>query len=132
MNMRDGWSLPFRYFVGILCLGAVIAFLIYAHQAVTNLVIAAFVAYLINPAVVYLIENTRMARTAAVNLVYFTAVMLLVALPATLAPIFYDEAQIIIKDVLDLSNQLRMTLSRPVHFLGLVFHLDECILMFAM
>lgn len=125
MNSRDGWSLPFRYFVGILCLGAVIAFLIYAHQAVTNLVIAAFVAYLINPAVVYLIENTRMARTAAVNLVYFTAVMLLVGLPVTLAPIFYDEAQIIIKDVLDLSNQLRMTLSRPVHFLGLVFHLDE-------
>jgi predicted PurR-regulated permease PerM len=123
--MREGWSLPFRYVVGILCLGAIFAFLIYAHQAVTNLVIAAFVAYLINPAVVYLIENTRMGRTAAVNLVYFTAVMLLVGLPATLAPIFYDEAQIIIKDVLDLSNQLRMTLSRPVHFLGLVFHLDE-------
>jgi len=125
MNMRDGWSLPFRYVVGILCLGAGIAFLIYAHEAVTNLVIAAFVAYLINPAVVYLIENTRMARTAAVNLVYFTAVMLLVGLPVTLAPIFYDEAQIIIKDVLDLSNQLRMTLSQPVRFLGLVFHLDE-------
>ena len=125
MNMRDGWSLPFRYVVGILCLGAGIAFLIYAHQAVTNLVIAAFVAYLINPAVVYLIENTRVARTAAVNLVYFTAVILLVGIPATLAPIFYDEAQIIIRDVLDLSNQLRMTLSRPVHFLGLVFHFDE-------
>ena len=46
-------------------------------------------------------------------------------IPATLAPIFYDEAQIIIRDVLDLSNQLRMTLSRPVHFLGLVFHFDE-------
>jgi predicted PurR-regulated permease PerM len=125
MNMRDGWSLPFRYIVGILCLGAVIAFLFYAHQAVTNLVIAAFVAYLINPAVVYLTETTRMARTAAVNLVYFTAVILLVGIPATLAPIFYDEAQIIIRDVLDLSNQLRMTLSRPVHFLGLVFHFDE-------
>jgi predicted PurR-regulated permease PerM len=125
MNMRDGWSLPFRYVVGILCLGAVIAFLFYAHQAVTNLVIAAFVAYLINPAVVYLTETTRMARTAAVNLVYFTAVILLVGIPATLAPIFYDEAQIIIRDVLDLSNQLRMTLSRPVHFLGLVFHFDE-------
>jgi len=125
MNMRDGWSLHFRYAIGILCLGALFALLIYAHQAVTNLAIAAFVAYLINPAVVYLTENTRMARTAAVNLVYFTAVMLLVGLPATLTPIFYDEAQIIIKDVVDLSNQLRMTLSRPVQFLGLVFHLDE-------
>lgn len=125
MNTSDGWSLSFRYFVGILCLVAVIALLIYAHQAVTNLAIAAFVAYLINPAVVYLTENTRMARTVAVNLVYFSAVILLVGVPATLAPIFYDEAQIIVSDLLDLSNQLHMTLSRPVHFLGLVFHLEE-------
>ena len=125
MNTGAGWSLSFRYFVGILCLGALIALLIYAHEAVTNLVIAAFVAYLINPAVVYLTETTRLARAAAVNIVYFTAVILLVGIPATLAPIFYDEAQIIIRDILDLSNQLRLTLSRPVHFLGLVFHLDE-------
>ena len=125
MNTSDGWSLPFRYTVAIICLIAGIALLLYAHEAVTNLVIAAFVAYLINPAVVYLTQTTRMGRTAAVNLVYFSAVVLLVGVPATLAPIFYDEAQIIARDLLDLSNQLRMTLSRPVHFLGLVFHLEE-------
>lgn len=125
MNTSDGWSRSFRYFVGIFCLVAVIAFLVYAHRAVTNLMIAAFVAYLIHPAVVYLTETTRMARMVAVNLVYFTAVVLLVGLPATLAPIFYDEAQIIVQDLLDLSNQLRLILSRPVHFLGLVFHLEE-------
>jgi predicted PurR-regulated permease PerM len=90
MNTGAGWSLPFRYFVGILCLGALIAFLFYAREAVTNLVIAAFVAYLINPAVVYLTETTRLARAAAVNIVYFTAVILLVGVPATLAPIFYE------------------------------------------
>src|SRR5687767_1128705 len=125
MNMRDGWSLPFRYVVGILFLVAGIALLFYAHQTVTNLAIAAFVAYLINPAVIYLTENTRMGRTAAVNLVYFTAVILLVGVPVTLAPIFYDEAQIIVRDLLDLSSQVYTTLSRPVHFLGLVFHLEE-------
>lgn len=125
MNTSDGWSLVFRYVVGILCLIAIIGLLLYAHEAVTNLVIAAFVAYLINPAVVYLTETMRMARTAAVNLVYFTAVILLVGIPATLAPIFYDEAQIIVSDLLDLSNQVATTLSRPVHFLGMVFYLDE-------
>lgn len=125
MNNSDNWSLSFRYAVGILCLIALIAFLIYAHRAVTNLVIAAFIAYLINPAVVYLTDTTRMARKEAVNLVYFTAVILFVGVPATLAPIFYDEAQIIAQDLLDLSNQLYLTLSRPVHFLGLVFHLEE-------
>jgi predicted PurR-regulated permease PerM len=44
--------------------------------------------------------------------------------PATLTPIFYDEAQIVIQDLLDLSNQLGATLSKPVQIGSLVFHLE--------
>jgi predicted PurR-regulated permease PerM len=123
--MRETWSVPFRYIVGIVSLVLFLALLVYARDAVTNLAIAAFVAYLINPAVVYLTTRTRMARVAAVNLVYFSAVILLIGLPSTLLPIFYDEAQIIIGDLLDLSNQLRQSLSMPIRFGGLVFHLEE-------
>jgi predicted PurR-regulated permease PerM len=122
--MRDTWSVPFRYVVGIASLILFVALLIYAHEAVTNLAIAAFVAYLINPAVVYLTARTRLSRVSAVNLVYFSAVILLIGLPATLLPIFYDEAQFITRDLLDLSNQLRHTLATPIRFGGLVFHLD--------
>lgn len=125
MNRDTQWSLSFRYLMGILFFAALIAFIFYAHDAVRNLVIAAFIAYLINPAVVYLSTSTRMSRTAAVNTVYFSALILLVGVPATLAPIFYDEAQIVIQDILNLSNQLRQVLSRPVHVGGLVFHLEE-------
>jgi predicted PurR-regulated permease PerM len=123
--MRDAWSLSFRYVVGIISLILLIALLIYAQDAVTNLAIAAFVAYLINPAVVYLTSRTRLDRVAAVNLVYFSAVILLIGLPATLLPIFADEAQIVIQDLLNLSNQLSQTLSSPIYFFGLVFHLEE-------
>src|SRR5919108_6690916 len=123
--MRETWSLPFRYIVGIISFVLLVAFLIYAHEAVTNLAIAAFVAYLINPAVVYLITRTRMKRAAAVNLVFFSAVVLLIGLPATLLPIFSDEAQIVIEDILNLANQLRQTLSSPIRIGGLVFHLEE-------
>ncbi|MGZ9235465.1 MAG: AI-2E family transporter, partial [Anaerolineales bacterium] len=125
MTMRENWSLSFRYIVGIICFVLFVALLIYARDAVTNLAIAAFVAYLINPAVVYLTTRTRVDRVAAVNLVYFTSVILLIGLPATLLPIFYDEAQIIIQDLLDLSDQLRRTLSNPIRVGGLVFHLEE-------
>jgi len=104
---------------------AVVAFIFYAGEAIRNLIIAAFVAYLINPAVDYLSHHTRMTRTAAVNLVYFSALILLVGLPATLAPIFYDEAQIVIQDLLNLTNQLSDTLAQPVRIFGLVFHLEE-------
>ena len=125
MIPRDNWSLSFRYVVGIISLVLLIAFLIYAHDAVTSLAIAAFVAYLINPAVNYLMAHTRMGRVAAVNLVYFSTVILLIGLPATLLPIFADEVQIIIRDLLNLTEQLRERLASPIHFFGLTFHLQE-------
>ncbi|HMB21382.1 MAG TPA: AI-2E family transporter [Anaerolineales bacterium] len=125
MIPRENWSPTFRYVVGITGLVLLIALLIYARDAVANLAVAAFVAYLINPAVTYLMTRTRMERGAAVNLVYFSAVLLLIGLPATLLPIFYDEAQIIIADLLNLTDQIRITLSHPIRFFGLTFHLEE-------
>jgi len=124
MNNDTQWSVTFRYVMGILLFVAFVAFLFYAHDAARNLAIAAFVAYLINPAVDYLKERTKMSRTAAVNLVYFTALILLAGVPATLAPIFYEEAQNVIQDLLNLSNQLGATLSQPVRVAGFVFHLE--------
>lgn len=125
MNTRENWSLTFRYLVGIISFVLLVAFLIYAHDAVTNLAIAAFVAYLINPAVVYLTSRTRIGRVAAVNLVYFSTVLLILGLPSTLLPIFADEAQIVVQDLLDLTNQLSQTFSGPIRFFGLTFHLEE-------
>ncbi len=124
MNNDKQWSLTFRYVAGIVFFAVVIAFLFYAHDAVRNLVIAGFVAYLINPAVDYLKRQTRVSRKAAVNLVYFSALILLVGVPATLTPIFYDEAQIVIQDLLDIFNQLGATLSQPVVIGSLTFHLE--------
>src|SRR5215216_1979328 len=125
MNRESQWSLSFRYVMGVLFFAALIGFIFYAHDAVKNLIIAGFIAYLINPAVVYLASSTRMSRTAAVNVVYFSALILLVGVPATLTPIFYDEVQIVIQDILNLSNQLRGILSNPIHVLGLTFHLED-------
>jgi predicted PurR-regulated permease PerM len=124
MNNDTQWTLPFRYLMGILFFASLVAFLFYAHEAVRNLVIAGFVAYLINPAVEYLSKSTKMTRTAAVNIVYFSALILLVGVPATLTPIFYDELQIVIQDLLDISEQLGATLSQPVQIGNLVFHLE--------
>jgi predicted PurR-regulated permease PerM len=124
MSNDAQWSRSFRYTVGVISFFALVAFLFYAHDAVRNLVIAAFVAYLINPAVVYLTAHTRLSRFAAVNIVYFSSLILLVGVPATLTPIFYEEARNVIQDLLALSTQLGDTLSKPVQFGGLVFHLE--------
>ena len=124
MNRNTQWTLSFRYLMGFLFFAALIAFIIYARDAVRNLIIAAFVAYLISPIVEYLTARTRLSRKASVNIVYFSALILLVGVPATLTPIFYDEVQIVIQDILDLSSQIGIMLSKPVHLGNLVFHLE--------
>ena len=119
------WSLSFRYIVGILIFIGFVALLIYAREAIKALVIAAFVAYLISPAVTLLMQNTKLSRMAAVNIVYFSALVVLVGIPATLTPIFFDEIKIVAQDLLDLSKEISGTLSHPVQFGGMVFHFEQ-------
>jgi len=124
MSENNQWSITFRYVVGILLFASFVAFAFYAHDAVRNLVIAGFVAYLLNPVIDFLASRTKWKRGTSVNIVFFSSVILLVGLPAGLTPIFYDEAQIVVQDLLDLSAQLGQTLSHPVVFGNLVFHLE--------
>lgn len=119
------WSLSFRYVVGITIFVAVIALLIYAREAMKMMVIAAFVAYLISPAVTMLMQRTKLSRTAAVNIVYFSALILLVGVPGTLTPIFFDEIKIVASDLLDLSRQISVMLTQPVQFGSMVFHFEQ-------
>jgi predicted PurR-regulated permease PerM len=124
-NNSNQWSLPFRYTLGIIIFVALVALLIYAHEAVKMLIIAAFIAYIISPAVAILIQKTKLTRTAAVNIVYFSALIVLVGVPATLTPIFFDEIQIVARDLLNLSQELSGMLSQPIQFGGMVFHFEQ-------
>lgn len=121
----DSWSIPFRYTMGIIIFISVVAFLIYASEAVTMFIIAAFTAYLISPAVVFLMERTRMSRAVAVNVVYFSALIVLVGIPAILTPIFFDEIQLVAQDILELSEELSGFLSKPIQMGGFVLHLEQ-------
>jgi predicted PurR-regulated permease PerM len=119
------WSLPFRYIVGVLIFIGFVALLTYAREAIRALIIAAFVAYLISPAVTLLMQNTKLSRMAAVNIVYFSSLVVLVGVPATLTPIFFDEIKIVAQDLLDLSKEVSGTLSHPVQFGGMIFHFEQ-------
>lgn len=125
MVMNKNWSTTFRYVAGTVAFVALLAFLFYAHEAVSALILAGFSAYLINPAVIFLVERTHMTRTQAVNFVYFSALILLVGIPASLTPLLLDEAQLIIQDLLDLTDQLQQFFSRPLVFAGYAFHFEQ-------
>jgi predicted PurR-regulated permease PerM len=116
---------------GLILFIAIVALLIYAREAVKALIIAAFVAYLISPAVSLLLRNTKLSRKAAVNIVYFSSVIVLVGLPSILTPIFFDEIKIVVQDLLDLSKEMSTILSQPVQFGGTVFHFEQLAASFA-
>lgn len=119
------WSLPLRYSVGILLVVLLGLFLWHIRSVLRPLIIAAFIAYLLNPPVDFLIRWKRFSRKAAVNLVFFTVVAVLVALPATIMPIFFNEIQMVFNDVLNLFDELDVLLSRPVMIGGQRFYLDQ-------
>ncbi|KAF0106698.1 MAG: hypothetical protein FD146_2290 [Anaerolineaceae bacterium] len=112
MNQKQ-WSAPLRYLV----LGALVVLLIiglwYIRSVLKPFIVAAFVAYLINPAVNYLTRRTRLSHKASVNIVFVFSILILVGAPASIAPLFFDEFQRIITDILDLFNQLLVWLVKP-------------------
>ena len=85
----------------------------YIRSILEPLIIAAFIAYLIHPAVNFLTKRTRLSRPAAVNLVYFITLAILIGTPSTLTPIFFDEFKRVITDVLDIFDQLIAWLAKP-------------------
>jgi predicted PurR-regulated permease PerM len=119
------WSMPFRYVVGIIIFIFAIAFLMYAHEAVKMLVIAGFAAYLISPVVAFLTEQTKISRVVAVNIVYFTAIIFLVVVPIGLTPVFFDEIQIVVRDLLNVTTEISKMLSKPIQFAGTEFHFEQ-------
>ncbi|MBE3040742.1 MAG: AI-2E family transporter [Chloroflexi bacterium] len=107
------WSLSFRYLVfGVVFILLAVG-LWYTRSILEPLIIAAFIAYLIHPAVNFLTRRTRLSRPAAVNLVYFITLAVLIGTPSTLAPIFFDEFKQVIADVLNIFNQLIVWLVKP-------------------
>lgn len=123
--MKPAWSLSFRYLAGTLLFLALVAFVYYAREALEPVIIAAFVAYLVNPAVAVLKDYAHLSRRAAVNVVYFTALALIIAIPATITPIFFDELTGVAQDLLSLLAQFQEALSKPILLGGLEFDLAQ-------
>ena len=123
--MNRAWSLPFRYLIGIIVFLALTWFLYYARIALEPLIIAAFIAYLISPAVVLLTQRTKLSRRNAVNLVYFTTLAVLVITPIILTPIFFKEMQGVVKDLLSALDSAQGTLSTPIQVAGTTISLEQ-------
>jgi predicted PurR-regulated permease PerM len=119
------WKPTVRYLAFAILFVLLALGLWYVRRVIEPLIIAAFIAYLIHPVVNYLTQRARMTRKVAVNLVYFITLAILVGVPATLTPLFFDELRQVASDTLNIFNQLAIWLMQPQVFLGLPLDLSQ-------
>jgi predicted PurR-regulated permease PerM len=113
MNTDDQWSTPVRYLVFALVAVLLALILWYARRIFEPLIIAAFVAYLIHPAVNFLTSHTRLTRKSAVNLVFIVTLLVVIGTPASLTSLVFDESSQVVTDILHIYNQLIVWLQQP-------------------
>ena len=116
------WSLEARYFT----LALIIFFILFVGWQIRELflplIVAGLIAYLLYPFVLLLQRQFRLNRKVASNIVYFSSLALMIALPIVLVPILSHQTQEIATDLDATLTQAQQYLSVPVHLGG--FSLD--------
>ncbi len=118
------WSLPLRYIVlGLLVISIGLGLWV-IKPVLQPIIIAAFVAYLINPAVNFLTRRTRLSHRWAVIIAFSISVLLLVGAPASMT-LFLDELQQVFRDIGVISNELTLWLGEPHTIAGYPLDLGQ-------
>ncbi len=115
--MNRSWDSSFRFLVMAALLVLLAATLWYIREIFQPLITAALLAFFLSPTVNFLMQRTGLHRRAAANLVYFSALAILVALPFTVLPVLFDETKSIMVDFTRALGELEVLFSRP-HQIG--------------
>ena len=123
--MDSQWSTFTRaVVVGVSLL--VVVFLFYAiHPMIGPIIIAALLAYVLNPIVKSLKIYLRLSHKWAVAVVYLLGLAILIMIPSFLAPIAIREASGLSAYLVNIEAQLEEFLSNPVILLGRQIHLGQ-------
>ena len=113
MKQYSRWNPPVRYtaFIIVFIISGICLW--YMRSILEPLIVAAFIAYLIHPAVNYLTQRTRFSRTAAVNSVFVITLIFFIGTPSLLTPLFFDEFKQIIADLFSVFDQFIGWLMQP-------------------
>jgi predicted PurR-regulated permease PerM len=117
------WSLYTRYLVLVIVLLLLLGLLYYARALISPLVIAALIAYILEPAVSFLVNKARMRRKIAAPIVYAFFLVLLASIPAILTPIIFTQMDEIRAELGKIEHSLEELLIQ-VNLLGIPFFPD--------
>lgn len=125
--MNQTWEPAFRNTVLVVLIAALAFTLWYIRAVFEPLIVAALTAYFLSPAVNFVTTRLKLTRRVAANLVYFSTLVLLIAIPFTVLPGLLDEIQGIINDLTRTLDNLQTQLNAPIHVGSLNIYLGNLI-----
>jgi predicted PurR-regulated permease PerM len=120
--MSQPWSERYRYWFLTVFLILGVALLYYLRDVTATLIVAALIAYILNPFVNFLKDRTKIPHNAAVNIVFWLTFGLILILPTILLPQFFGEIQKLYSDLEETYRVVETFLSQP--FMVGTFTLD--------
>jgi predicted PurR-regulated permease PerM len=123
--MDGNWNPPLRYAMMISLIAVLVLVIWYIRSAIGPLVIAALLAYLLNPVKNVLTEHTRLSSSFATTLVLLAVLSLLAAVPAFMLPSLVRDYQVLILDLEDSILKIQDLLATPVVIMEWEFNLGR-------
>jgi predicted PurR-regulated permease PerM len=128
MAMNPGWSKAPRYLALIIVLVSLVWLLFAVRALIGPLIMAALLAYVLNPAVTLIKTRTQLRHGVSVSLVYFLFLAAFVVTLVIVAPIIANQARRVALELQVVKVRLEDALVSPVTFLGFDLALDELLL----
>ena len=120
--MDTTWSNTTRILVLLLFLAAAIWLAFIASPLLEAILIAALLAYLLNPAVCWLVRQTTLRRSQAATIIFLVTISIALAIPAALGTVAVNSFGRLQSDFLTAAEEIEVWLFRPVDIIG--FHLQ--------
>ncbi len=112
--MREKWSTPARYLTLVLLIAFLAVLGWYARSMIQPLITAGLFAYIMMPVVDFFKHRLRMKHKLAVNLVYFTLLLLVLASPVIFIPELLAQLQVFSDDLLVIYEQMVAFFNEPI------------------
>ncbi len=123
--LNEGWSRTSRYLALIIVLTGLVWLLLAVRALIGPLVIAALLAYVLNPAVTLITTRTKLSQRLSVSLVYLLFLAMLVALLVAFVPIVVHQTKNLALELQAIRVRLEDALASPLTVWGFDLSLDE-------
>ncbi|MFC1996414.1 AI-2E family transporter [Chloroflexota bacterium] len=125
MSTITQWSKEVRIIAFIFASLFMLALVWFFRGAISPLVISALIAYVLSPIAEFIFKRTRLNRQLAVIIVYLAAILVLLAIPASITPVVINQVQGMNIDIAELIRNYDDMVDSPIYILQWVIYPNQ-------